>query len=178
MGVGLLVGTACGLKLLLWAMDRLQWGVRSPIPWPRFPWSRYAPLLGWLVAVVLLAVPPRFWFGSLVGGLLFGLGMVLAGGCASGVLWRAAEGHLKLWVALLTMAWSGSTLSALARPLLEARLGVDLLIHSALGSQQSLPADLGGWLPATALTLALISLLWWLVSYNQRHHCFSLFRNV
>ncbi len=38
---------------------------------------------------------------GILGGILFGIGMVLAGGCGSGSLWRAAEGHVKLWVALL-----------------------------------------------------------------------------
>src|SRR4029450_3314441 len=32
-----------------------------------------------------------FWTGGLVGGLLFGLGMVLAGGCGAGSIWRAGE---------------------------------------------------------------------------------------
>lgn len=36
---------------------------------------------------------------TLVGGLLFGLGMVLAGGCVSGSLYRMAEGYLGSWVA-------------------------------------------------------------------------------
>ncbi len=42
-----------------------------------------------------------FWLGSLGGGLIFGFGMLLAGGCASGSIWRAGEGHLKLWLAVL-----------------------------------------------------------------------------
>lgn len=40
-----------------------------------------------------------FWMGSLAGGLIFGVGMLLAGGCASGTLWRMGEGHSKLWLA-------------------------------------------------------------------------------
>jgi hypothetical protein len=43
---------------------------------------------------------------GILGGILFGIGMVLAGGCASGSLWRAAEGHVKLWVALLAAVLS------------------------------------------------------------------------
>ena len=39
-----------------------------------------------------LAIPPTFWIGSLLGGLIFGIGMIFAGGCASGALWRAGEG--------------------------------------------------------------------------------------
>ncbi len=52
--------------------------------------------------------------GTLVGGLLFGLGMVMAGGCASGTLYRIGEGYVASWVALggmllgmfgLAMSW-------------------------------------------------------------------------
>ena len=39
---------------------------------------------------------------NILGGLVFIFGSVLAGGCASGVLWRTGEGHVKAWIALLT----------------------------------------------------------------------------
>jgi len=45
-----------------------------------------------------------FWLGSLLGGTIFGLGMLLAGGCASSTLWRFAEGHTKLGAALVSFA--------------------------------------------------------------------------
>ena len=41
-----------------------------------------------------VAIPATFWIGSLVGGLVFGIGMVFSGGCPSGSLWRMGEGHL------------------------------------------------------------------------------------
>lgn len=53
---------------------------------------------------------------TVVGGLLFGLGMVLAGGCVSGSLYRMAEGYVGSWVAtagviaglgLLAQTWNG-----------------------------------------------------------------------
>ncbi|XCN71039.1 MAG: YeeE/YedE thiosulfate transporter family protein [Candidatus Electrothrix aestuarii] len=37
------------------------------------------------------------WVG-IVGGFLFGLGGMLAGGCGSGTLWRVGEGQIKLWI--------------------------------------------------------------------------------
>jgi uncharacterized membrane protein YedE/YeeE len=37
---------------------------------------------------------------TVVGGLLFGIGMVLAGGCSSGILMRMGEGFAMQWVAL------------------------------------------------------------------------------
>lgn len=39
---------------------------------------------------------------NILGGVFFGLGMVLAGGCASGILWRLGEGHIPQFVAIIT----------------------------------------------------------------------------
>jgi hypothetical protein len=39
-----------------------------------------------------------FGFWGVVGGFLFGLGGMFAGGCGSGTLWRVGEGQLKLWI--------------------------------------------------------------------------------
>jgi uncharacterized membrane protein YedE/YeeE len=41
-----------------------------------------------------------FGISTVIGGLLFGVGMVLAGGCVSGSLYRMAEGYIGSWVAL------------------------------------------------------------------------------
>ena len=45
---------------------------------------------GW----VQLAPKPLIWMSALVGGVVFGVGTVLAGGCISGCLFKAAEGNL------------------------------------------------------------------------------------
>ncbi|MDI3524253.1 MULTISPECIES: YeeE/YedE family protein [unclassified Kosmotoga] len=39
--------------------------------------------------------------GNIIGGTLFGLGMALAGGCASGVTYRAGEGMTTAWFAAI-----------------------------------------------------------------------------
>ena len=38
---------------------------------------------------------------TLIGGILFGIGMVVAGGCVSGSLYRMGEGYLTSWVAMI-----------------------------------------------------------------------------
>jgi uncharacterized membrane protein YedE/YeeE len=38
---------------------------------------------------------------SVVGGFVFGIGMVIAGGCGSGILWRSAEGYIRHWFAII-----------------------------------------------------------------------------
>jgi len=34
------------------------------------------------------------------GGFIFGIGMVIAGGCGVGILWRSAEGYVRAWIAV------------------------------------------------------------------------------
>ncbi len=55
---------------------------------------------------------PLGW-NVLVGGLLFGAGMVLAGGCVSGTLWRIGEGYVGSLVALggILLGLEAATLS-------------------------------------------------------------------
>src|SRR5699024_10528202 len=44
------------------------------------------------------------------GGLLFGIGIVMAGGCATGTYYRAGEGLLGSWVALIFYALSAAVM--------------------------------------------------------------------
>lgn len=45
------------------------------------------------VAIIKIAAP-----STAIGGLLFGFGIVLAGGCETGMMYRAMEGQLLFWV--------------------------------------------------------------------------------
>ena len=98
-----------------------------------------------------------FWFGSLVGGIIFGIGMSLTGGCASGTLWRAGEGHIKLWIALIAFALSGSYFREwLAISGWSMKLGEALFIP-----------DLIGW-KMGVFSICLLMLVWYLiVSWNE-----------
>ena len=60
----------------------------------------------------MVYVTSTFWFGSLIGGFIFGFGMLLAGGCGSGCAFRAGEGQVKLIVSLLFFALSNSLFKA------------------------------------------------------------------
>jgi hypothetical protein len=46
-------------------------------------------------------VASNFWIPAIIGGVIFGFGMTIAGGCTIGSSWRAGEGHVKLWLALI-----------------------------------------------------------------------------
>lgn len=124
-----------------------------------------------------VAIPATFWIGSLLGGLIFGIGMVFAGGCASGSLWRMGEGHLKLWVSMFFFAWMGSTASALFKKFQITSIdetNLDTFERTAVGFQAYLPDMLPGW----GLTLMIsggLLLLWYaLVRYNESTEKFTL----
>lgn len=92
--------------------------------------------------LVVLNVKPMFWINYIVGGLLFGSGMVLAGGCVSGCLYKAATGNLNSIAALLAMPFGMAMveygpLSGLFRRMKTA------VIHTPDGSPLGLPIVTG-----------------------------------
>jgi uncharacterized membrane protein YedE/YeeE len=258
MAAGLLVGAVIGLKLLLWTLENIEWGMEAP-PTLNAPDGlvKNYPLIGFLIilgivfwaygwyssadrvwasravivvlgfaigfvmhrsrlcfarafrepfmtaegdmtkAIILAlaiaipiasflfqkkvidpfsAIPASFWIGSLVGGVIFGIGMIFAGGCASGSLWRMGEGHVKLWIAMFFFAWMGSTASALLKaaglttsnPDSEADFEV-----TAVGYQAYWPDMLGGW-GLTLLISGALLLAWYaFVRYNETTEKFT-----
>ncbi|MDP2827628.1 MAG: YeeE/YedE thiosulfate transporter family protein [Sulfuricellaceae bacterium] len=258
MWAGLLAGAVIGLKLLLWTLENIEWGMVAP-PALHVPPGvlRIYPLLGLAVimgvllwatqwygsgdaqwaarAVIVLAgfaigfimhrsrlcfarafrepfmtaegdmtkaiilaltigllissllfqkkvidpyiaIPPTFWIGSLLGGLIFGIGMIFAGGCASGSLWRMGEGHVKLWVAIFFFSWAGSVASALLKKFKITSIdedNVETFEKTAVGFQAYLPDMLGGW-GWTFLISGTILLAWYLlVRYNESTEKFT-----
>ena len=121
-----------------------------------------------------LAIPSTFWLGSLLGGIVFGIGMIFAGGCASGSLWRAAEGNLKLVVVLLFFAWSGSLFCAIFEQLgfTVPSYDIDFLDGipeiTDLGFQAYFPDIFDGWAVAYLVPLILIIIWYLLVNYNEK----------
>jgi hypothetical protein len=122
-----------------------------------------------------IAIPATFWAGSLLGGVIFGIGMIFAGGCASGSMWRAAEGNLKLWVALVFFAWSGSTFSGILRhwDVMMHDVNLDGLEFTKVGVQAYLPDMLGGAQWALLLGFGLLLLWYLLVRYNESTEKFT-----
>ena len=255
MALGLMAGAVIGLKLLLWTLEHISWGMQAPASGESASRQRY-PLFGVLIAALIvtwtliwayaadeklanraiiviagfamgfvlhrsrlcfargfrepfmtaegdmtkalilalaiaiplatllfqkkvidpyIAIPPTFWAGSLLGGLIFGMGMIFAGGCASGAMWRAAEGNLKLWVAVAFFAWGGSTFSGLMHQweLMTVDVNLDGLEFTKVGIQAYLPDMLGGW-QWTLLVESGLLLLWYsLVRYNESSEKFT-----
>jgi uncharacterized membrane protein YedE/YeeE len=102
---------------------------------------------------------PSFWLGGFLGGILFGVGMVIAGGCGAGSIWRAGEGHIKLWLALFFFAVGASATRL-------ALTAADLL--GRLGAAVFLP-NLVGWGGAISGVVALMAIWYALAGWHEQH---------
>ena len=96
-------------------------------------------------------------FATIAGGIMFGIGMVLAGGCVTGSLWRMGEGYINSWVAMLGIMgglWLGAT-------------SWNWWFDNDIGQRSTtwFPTNLGlGWsiaLTLVALGVLYLAILWW-----------------
>lgn len=55
------------------------------------------------LGVIQLAPKKLIWLSAIVGGIIFGVGTVLGGGCISGCMYKGATGNINSIVALLTI---------------------------------------------------------------------------
>ena len=87
---------------------------------------------------------------TIIGGVMFGIGMVTAGGCASGTLMRVGEGFQLQWVALLCFmlgSVAGAWVMGFLAPLGKANIKVYLPDHL-------------GWAGALIFQFALIAIVY------------------
>lgn len=122
-------------------------------------------LNGWLSAEQTLYGARRVpWASNLIGGLLFGIGMVLASGCGAKTLVRAGAGNLKSWVVMLVMGMAAlMTLRGLTAVWRNAT--VDQWVFT-LGTPQDLASLIG--LPWFGLALAAALAVWALAAPEAR----------
>jgi uncharacterized membrane protein YedE/YeeE len=113
-----------------------------------------------IYSYVQLGVAPKIlWAGpnAVIGGLLFGFGIVLAGGCETGWMYRAVEGQVHYWWVGLGNIIGATLLAAcwddLAPVLVADYDKVNLLAR--LGPQGGLAATYAG------LALSMLVVLWW-----------------
>ena len=103
------------------------------------------------VALIKVAAP-----STVIGGLLFGFGIVLAGGCETGMMYRAMEGQLLFWVVGVGNIVGATVLA----------YGWDHLgIYNALTANWTKVNLIEAWGPAGALigTLAMLA-AWFILS--------------
>ena len=107
---------------------------------------------------------PAAGTGALLGGLIFGIGMVLAGGCGSGSIWRVGEGQVKLLATVITFSLGASvTRIVLTSTGLQQKLGIAVF----------LPAWLG-WAGAIFLVIAVMAAWAAFATWNEATERFSL----
>jgi uncharacterized membrane protein YedE/YeeE len=100
-----------------------------------------------------------FGWGGVVGGFIFGLGAMFAGGCGSGTLWRVGEGQVKLMMVVPFFSITSSIMTAWFR---DREFEAD----GFLGSYVYMPEALG--YGPTLLIISGIMVVWYLVvTWNE-----------
>lgn len=96
-------------------------------------------------------------FHTILGAFLFGIGAVIAGGCASGTIMRIGEGFIQQWIAIVFFI-AGSMLGALLAPMLTSESAKAVF----------LPQAVGGWVPAIILQFGLLAILYFVADLWAR----------
>jgi uncharacterized protein len=115
--------------------------------------------------------PKPFWWGAnLLGSFLFGIGMVLAGGCASGITYRFGEGMVGSMTAVLGLAAAGYfTAAGFLKPF-KANLQAATTIPGADGQALTLHGLLGMDYTTLAIILAVvIAVVWYFISRKEEY---------
>jgi len=148
---GDLCGSSAFSEIVLARDWRKAWGL-----WVAIVVSMLGIALGDLLGWIQLNPKPLVWASAVVGGLIFGVGIVLAGGCVSGCLYKAAAGNLNSIAAMP----AGIALAEYG-PLSSWRISLlQLKIPAADGGPVTLSSLTGLPFWTLALVLAGATLLW------------------
>jgi len=117
--------------------------------------------------LITLNPRPFFWASYIVGGVLFGSGMVLAGGCISGSLFKTGQGNMNSMAALVAIplgiaAVEYGPLKGLNQSLLQK------VISSTDGGPVTLPSLTGLSYQALAIVFVLVTIA--VVFLSQRRN--------
>ncbi len=117
--------------------------------------------------IIQINPKPLFWGANLIGSFIFGVGMVVAGGCASGITYRVGEGMVGALVAVLGLAIAG-TLTAMGflKPVKDA-LQTNTTITTSDGSVPTLANLLGVPYWILALIIAVVLAVIWFVMIRK-----------
>ena len=92
------------------------------------------------------------WLGVIVGGLLFGVSIVLAGGCATGTWFRSGEGLVGSWIALIFYAIGAAAMKH------GSLSGVNASVRSFTVPVTTIPAlGISAWIPTVSWPLSSVS---------------------
>jgi len=96
---GQLCGSSAFSEVIIMRDWKKLWGL-----WVAIVTSMGMFAIGSSVGLHSLTVKPLLLLNMVIGGIIFGAGTVLAGGCVSGCLYKAGEGNLNAIVALIGIA--------------------------------------------------------------------------
>lgn len=114
-----------------------------------------------MTGVINLAPKPLIWGANIVGGLIFGMGMVLAGGCASGITYRAGEGMVGAMVAISGFGLAGlMTATGVLKPIADF-LQINTKVMTTDGKALTLASIFGLDLKIVMLVLAILIIVIW-----------------
>ena len=116
-------------------------------------------LIKWHNAELEMIYTYHHWIGGLVGGVIFGMGMLLSGGCGSGSLWRAGEGHVKLIIVVICFALSNS--------LFKQYVFTNEVAESWGKGFLFLPNLVGGYFWAIIISAAVMLIWWAIMAWNE-----------
>ena len=117
-----------------------------------------------ILSFELAEIPVRqlHWLSNLVGGALFGVGMILSGGCSGSTWYRVGEGAVGAWVILFGFAIGATTVAvgaldplrrALQRPVITTGPGAAPTLANVTG--------LSPWIVIAVLAAVASLWMWW-----------------
>lgn len=113
--------------------------------------------------LVEIPIRPFHWLANLVGGLVFGFGMILSGGCSGSTWYRVGEGAVGSWVVLLGFAMGATATSVgILAPLnrmLKTPSATSPTLYSVVGNAFGV-TDLSPWAVIVPLGIVLGWVLW------------------
>jgi uncharacterized membrane protein YedE/YeeE len=115
-----------------------------------------------LIELGLVEIPirPFRWLSNLVGGFVFGIGMILSGGCAGSTWYRVGEGAIGALVVLSSFALGATATSVgLLAPLRQTLQAPEIVLD---GTAPTLPSLLGlsPWWVVLGLGLLIAFVVW------------------
>ncbi|WP_222622974.1 YeeE/YedE family protein [Ramlibacter cellulosilyticus] len=121
------------------------------------------------------------WVSYLVGGLLFGYGMILAGGCPQRCLVKAGSGNLKALatlvivavVSLMTLRGAFAPIRANGLDAVAASLGGSQDLGAVLGRALASSAGTMRWIVALLVAAAVLALAWRVRAQLKPAHWFG-----
>lgn len=105
---------------------------------------------------------PLFGWANLVGSFIFGVGMVIAGGCASGITYRVGEGMMGALAAVIGLATTGTmTAMGILKPIM-----VSLRPAEAISPTLSGVLGMEYWILALIISIV-AGVIWFLLARNK-----------